>query len=228
MIGTANFSPELRLPVQIFYDSSVKEDGLVGLGWKIPQLESSAVPEKGGAIWTAPWGEKIFFYSRKNASGDVLDLFNEKERENAYFSPYADWTANGRADSGSWTIYGRKDMRGWEFVYVDAKLRKIEAPSGQHIDFAYADGKLVSVGQRGRAFISLKYNENKLLSEILINGVSNKFVFIDGKAQILPETLAGNEERVESKFLRSVGQRGLNPLEFAYDSAGYLSRIKRG
>lgn len=76
--------------------------------------------------------------------------------------------------------------------------------------------------------MSLKYNEDKILSEILINGVSNKFVFADGKVQILPETLAGNEERVESKFLRSVGQRGLNPLEFAYDSAGYLSRIKRG
>ena len=227
-LGTANFSPELRLPVQIFYDSSVKEDGLVGLGWKIPQLESSALPTKDGAIWTAPWGEKIYFYSRKNTSRDILNLFNEKERENAYFSPYADWTANGRADSGSWTFYGRKDMRGWKFVYVDAKLRKIEAPSGQYIDFTYANGKLASVEQRGRAFISLKYNEDKSLSEILINGVSNKFVFIDGKAQILPETLAGKEEYIESKFLSKVGQDGLNPLEFSYDNAGYLIQIKRG
>ena len=227
-LGTANFSPELRLPVQIFYDSSVKEDGLVGLGWKIPQLESSAVPTKDGALWTTPWGEKVSFYSRKNTSRDILNLFNEKERENAYFSPYADWTANGRADSGSWTFYGRKDMRGWKFVYVDAKLRKIEAPSGQYIDFTYANGKLASVEQRGRAFISLKYNEDKLLSEILINGVSNKFVFIDGKAQILPETLAGKEEYIESKFLSKVGQDGLNPLEFSYDSAGYLTQIKRG
>ena len=176
------------------------------------------MPTKDGAIWTAPWGEKIFFYSRKNASRDVLDLFNEKERENAYFSPYADWTANGRADSGSWTIYGRKDMRGWKFVYVDAKLRKIEAPSGQYIDFTYANGKLASVEQRGRAFIALKYNEDKSLSEILINGVSNKFVFADGKAQILPETLAGKEEYIESKFLSKVGRDGLNPLEFSYDS----------
>lgn len=227
-LGTANFSPELRLPVQIFYDSSVKEDGLVGLGWKIPQLESSAVPTKDGALWTAPWGEKIYFYSRKNTSRDILNLFNEKERENAYFSPYADWTANGRADSGSWTFYGRKDMRGWKFVYVDAKLRKIEVPSGQYINFTYVNGKLASVEQRGRAFISLKYNEDKSLSEILINGVSNKFVFIDGKAQILPETLAGKEEYIESKFLSKVGQDGLNPLEFSYDNAGYLIQIKRG
>ena len=104
-----------------------------------------------------------------------------------YFSPFADWTANGRADSGSWTIYGRKNMRGWKFVYVDAKLRKIEAPSGQSLDFAYENARLVSVEQRGRAFVSLKYNEDKSLSEILINGVSNKFVFIDGKVQIWPE-----------------------------------------
>lgn len=227
-LGTANFSPELRLPVQIFYDSSVKEDGLVGLGWKIPQLESSAVPTKDGALWTTPWGEKVSFYSRKNTSRDILNLFNEKERENAYFSPFADWTANGRADSGSWTIYGRKDMRGWKFVYVDAKLRKVEAPSGQYINFTYANGKLASVEQRGRAFISLKYDEGKSLSEILINGVSNKFVFIDGKAQILPETLAGKEEYIESKFLSKVGQDGLNPLEFSYDNAGYLTQIKRG
>ena len=208
----------MRLPVQIFYDSAIKDEGLAGVGWKIPQLESSAMPTKDGALWTTPWGEKIYFYSRKNASRDVLDLFNEKERENAYFSPYADWTANGRADSGSWTIYGRKDMRGWKFVYVDAKLRKIEAPSGQYIDFTYANGKLASVGQRGRAFISLKYNEDKSLSEILINGVSNKFVFTGGKAQILPETLAGKEEYIESKFLSEVGRDGLNPLEFSYDS----------
>lgn len=43
-IGTANFSPELRLPVQIFYDSSVKEDGLVGLGWKVPRFRLKTAP----------------------------------------------------------------------------------------------------------------------------------------------------------------------------------------
>ncbi len=228
VLGTANFSPELRLPVQIFYDSSVKEEGLAGFGWKIPQLESSATPNEHGAVWTTPWGEKVFFYSRKNTSRDVLTLYNERERENAYFSPFADWTANGRADSGSWTIFGRKDMRGWKFVYTDAKLRKIEAPSGQCLSFVYNNGKLVSVEQLGRTFIELKYGEDKNLSEIFINGVSNKFVFSDGKAQILPETLAGREEYVESKFLSKVGRNGLNPLEFSYDSAGYLAQIRRG
>jgi len=228
VLGKANFSPELRMPVQIFYDSSCKDEGLLGFGWKIPQLESSAIPNENGAIWTTPWGEKVFFYSRKHTSRDILSLYNEKERENAYFSPFADWTANGRADSGSWTIYGRKDMRGWKFVYTDAKLRKIEAPSGQSLSFVYNGGKLASVEQLGRAFIELKYGENKVLSEIAINGVSNKVKFEAGSARILPETLAGKEEVVNTQFLSFVGQAGLNPIEFSYDNVGYLTQIKRG
>ena len=228
MLGTANFSPELRLPVQIFYDSSVKEEGLAGLGWKIPQLESSAMPTKDGAIWTAPWGEKIFFYSRKNASRDVLDLFNEKERENAYFSPYADWTANGRADSGSWTIYGRKDMRGWKFVYVDAKLRKIEAPSGQHIDFAYADGKLVSVGQRGRAkYTDFSGKETTtyyfMRYDVAYNGKVRQIV--DGRKRVL----ASYRYDKDTGKITRYRDKAKNDINFKYDSRGNLVLIsKRG
>ncbi len=48
------FSLELRLSIQIFCDFSVKEGGFAGLGWETPRLESSAIAEKGGAIWTAP------------------------------------------------------------------------------------------------------------------------------------------------------------------------------
>ena len=228
VLGTANFSPELRMPVQIFYDSSSKEEGLVGFGWKIPQLESSAIPEKNGAIWTTPWGEKVYFYSRKHTSRDVLNLYNEKERENAYFSPFADWTANGRADSGSWTIYGRKDMRGWKFVYLDSKLRKIEAPSGQSLDFTYSLGKLTSVEQVGKAFVELKYSEEGNLSAIYINGVKNNIAFKDGTARILPDTIAGKEEVITFPFLASVGQDGLNAIKFSYNNVGYLTKIQRG
>ncbi len=228
VLGTANFSPELRMPVQIFYDSSSKEEGLVGYGWKIPQLESSAIPEKNGAIWTTPWGEKVYFYSRKHTSRDVLNLYNEKERENAYFSPFADWTANGRADSGSWTIYGRKDMRGWKFVYLDSKLRKIEAPSGQSLNFTYSLGKLTSVEQLGKAFVELKYSEEGNLSAIYINGVKNNIAFKDGTARILPDTIAGKEEVITFPFLASVGQDGLNAIKFSYNNVGYLTKIQRG
>ncbi len=228
VIGVANFSPELKFPIQICYDSSVKEEGLIGTSWRIPQLESSAIPNENGALWTTPWGEKVFFYSRKNTSKEILNLYNEKERENAYFSPFADWTANGRANSGSWTIYGRNDMRGWKFTYLDAKLRKIEAPSGKSISFTYSNDRLISVEQQGRAFIELKYNRDKILGEILINGVSNKLDFVEASVRILPETLAGKEVRLETFFLSSIGREGLNPVEFSYNQYGHLTRIVRG
>jgi len=58
IIGTANFSPDLRLPVQLFYNSASQKSGMLGYAWRIPQLESSAIPEKDGVLWTTPWGEK--------------------------------------------------------------------------------------------------------------------------------------------------------------------------
>ena len=41
-IGVANFSPELRLPIQLAYLSSNRKAGMFGHGWRSPQLESSA------------------------------------------------------------------------------------------------------------------------------------------------------------------------------------------
>jgi hypothetical protein len=51
-LGTANFSPELRLPVQLIYQSASEKTGMFGYGWNSPQLESSAVPERDGVLWT--------------------------------------------------------------------------------------------------------------------------------------------------------------------------------
>ena len=63
LLGTANFSPELRLPVQLIYNSASEEEGMFGFGWSVPQLESSAIPQRDGVLWTTPWGEKIRFYA---------------------------------------------------------------------------------------------------------------------------------------------------------------------
>jgi hypothetical protein len=35
-IGIANFSPELRLPVQVAYYSSSQKTGMFGFGWRSP------------------------------------------------------------------------------------------------------------------------------------------------------------------------------------------------
>ena len=225
-LGRANFSPELAMPIQIFYDSSVKDSGLLGASWRIPQLESTVIPDKDGAIWTSPWGEQIKFFSRKNTDSKTLELYRENDKGYSHYSPFADWVANGREDSGSWTFFGRKEMKGWKFVYVEGRLTDVMAPTGQSLKFYY-NGKLVSVEQKGEKFIQLQYDGRKL-SSILINGIAHKFSFAEGKLRVLPETKAGRERTMDVAFLASVFQEGQNPLEFKYDKLGYLSQIKRG
>lgn len=39
--GTANFSPELRMPVEIIYDSASEKTGIFGFAWRSPQFEST-------------------------------------------------------------------------------------------------------------------------------------------------------------------------------------------
>lgn len=227
LLGRANFSPELAMPIQIFYDSSIKDSGLLGASWRIPQLESTVVPDRDGAIWTSPWGEQIKFFSRKNTDSKTLTLYRENDKGYSHFSPFADWVANGREDSGSWTFFGRKEMKGWKFVYVEGKLTEVFAPTGQALKYFYNGRLLTSVEQKGEKFIQLQYN-GRLLSSIQINGISHNFSFVDGKLRILPETKAGKEKTLDVRFLASVFQDGQNPLEFKYDKIGYLSQIRRG
>ena len=61
LLGTANFSPELRLPIQLEYDSTTTAQGLFGLAWRSPQLESSVTAGNRTVEWLAPWGERIIF-----------------------------------------------------------------------------------------------------------------------------------------------------------------------
>ena len=64
-LGTASFSPELRLPIQLIYNSCSEKTGIFGFGWSSPQLESSAYYDKNGCLWTTPWGEKIKFFPKE-------------------------------------------------------------------------------------------------------------------------------------------------------------------
>ena len=62
--GTARFSPELTIPVELIYDISSEKTGIFGFAWRSPQLESSAVWDKDGMLWTSPWGEKVKFFPK--------------------------------------------------------------------------------------------------------------------------------------------------------------------
>ena len=127
-LGGANFSPELRYPVQLIYRSDSADAGLFGTSWRSPQLESSAIPEKDGVLWTTPWGEKIRFFA-KTKDKDALDLYKDAMKgPKPYFSPYSEWEADGK--EGNWIFYGKRTLEGWKLAYRDAKLIAITAPSG--------------------------------------------------------------------------------------------------
>ena len=64
-LGAANFTPELSYPVEVAYESFSERTGIFGFAWRSPQLESSAVWDKDGVLWTTPWGEKIKFRPKK-------------------------------------------------------------------------------------------------------------------------------------------------------------------
>ena len=129
VLGIANFSPDLRLPVQLFYKSTSESTGMFGFGWSSPQLESSAKPEKDGVLWKTPWGEQIRFYEKEKPTKEMLELYREGMKGRGdYYSPYAQWEANTgaakskRSQTGDWTFTGKRGYAGWKFVYRDAKL----------------------------------------------------------------------------------------------------------
>ena len=68
ILGRANFSPELRLPIQLLYNSTSEKSGIFGFGWRSPQLESSAYYDKDGVLWMTPWGEEINYLSGSETS----------------------------------------------------------------------------------------------------------------------------------------------------------------
>ena len=51
-----NFSPELKLPIQIIYKSTNEKSSLGGFAWYSPQLESTAYYDKDDVLWSTPWG----------------------------------------------------------------------------------------------------------------------------------------------------------------------------
>ena len=96
-LGVANFSPELRLPVELVYESSSEGTGLFGFAWRCPQLESSAVWERDALLWTTPWGERIRFHSKKEKVPEdavKIPVVEEAKRGRGFYAPYSDWEAD--------------------------------------------------------------------------------------------------------------------------------------
>ena len=234
LLDTANFSPELKLPVQLIYNSSVEKSGLFGFAWCSPQLESTAYYDKDGVLWVTPWGEKIKFFSKKEKTPKdaiKIELYEQAKKGRGFYAPYSEWEANTSkrdyAKSDSWVFYGKGDKKGWTFVYRNYKLKSITAPSGRTVEFNYEGRKLVSVIQDRTAFIELGYSGN-LVTSLKINGIDYELKYGSTQLQILPKTENGNIISAARDCLVSVQRGNLAPVTLAYDDYGFLNRIQQG
>lgn len=228
MIGSGNFTPDLRFPIQLIYNSASDVTGSVGYAWSIPQLESSAVPQTNGVMWTTPWGEKIRFFTKENLTAkDVANAKTEIERNHYFIDEFLDWKAEGLKKKGDWKFTGTRDYEGWEITYADAKLSTVTSPDGNKIELAYMGKQLLSISQNGEAFVKFKYDKN-MISEITVNGIRHELSYEDGKVTRLPDTLAGKTTQASRPRLKSIKTGDLAPVEFSYDAQSYLCSIKQG
>ena len=213
-IGVANFSPEIRIPVQINYESSSERKGIFGYGWRSPQLESRAYFGKGGVRWTTPWNQQFLFPLKE---GKIL--------------PHTEWSASFSGDSpekaDEWIFTGLNGKSGWVFRYLKARLVGIDAPSGRSQAWTYdKNGRLAAVSQNGREFIALSYN-GALATRISVNGVTTSLEYRDLQASILPKVASGQVATPTVPRLVKIIADGLSPVEFQYGES-HLEKIVQG
>ena len=235
-LDTVNFSPEVRLPIQLIYRSASEKTGLFGYAWSSPQLESSAKYDKDGVLWITPWGEKIKFYPKNEKlpkDAIKIELYEQAKKGRGFYAPYSQWEADTSASSKKWkeakdwTFTGKNGYKGWQFIYKDAKLQQISAPNGRKVVFSYDHGKLTAVSQEGQSFVEVSYS-GTAVTGLKINGIDYALGYKSTKLQILPKTEAGKAVTATRPCLASVKRGNLDPVLFAYDDHGFLNQIRQG
>ena len=224
ILGTANFSPEFRMPIELVYNSGNSKYGLAGRSWTIPQLESKFIPKVNGANWITPWGQKIAFHAKPvhpkdKGKDNLLDCYCIE----------ADYSA-ADTGAGTWIIKGTKRNTGWSFEYKLGKLVKITAPNGRELTYKYDSRKrLVRVKQNKRSFIRLAYDsELPLATTISINGINSKLGYSVVKTQTLMEATFGNARIGRDPMLASVQKANMAPAKYTYNPDGYLNSVTVG
>ena len=233
-IGVARMAPELTMPIELVYESSSEKTGVFGFAWRSPQLESSAIWDKDGMLWTSPWGEKVKFFpkSEKTPKDAVrIEVVEEAKKGRGYFAPYSEWEADvssGKPEAdGNWIIKGKKSLVGWSFSYSSGRLAKITAPTGRSADFSYdADGRLVAVSQDGTAFVSIAY-DGALAKSVMAGGVTTTLSYESRKLEIQPRTKDGKVAHPVRPQLVSVKRGSLDAVKFGYNG-NYLASISQG
>ena len=233
-LGVARLSPELTMPIELVYDSSSEKTGAFGFAWRAPQLESSAVWDKDGMLWTAPWGEKVKFFPKSEkvpADAVKIEVVEEAKKGRGYYAPYAEWEADVVSGDpkvdGHWTIKGKRSLVGWTFAYSAGRLAKITAPTGRSADFAYdKEGRLMAVSQNGTAFVELAY-EGALVKSATVGGVTTALAYEKRTLEILPHTKDGKVAHPMRPQLVSLKRGALDPVRFGYEG-NYLASISQG
>ena len=232
-LGRANLSPELAFPIELVYDSDSEKTGMFGFAWSSPQLESSAVWDKDGMLWTSPWGERMKFFPKGEKTPDdaiKLAVVEEAKKGRGYYSPYSDWEANvvtGDAyKDGNWIVRGRKGKTGWSFVYTGSRLVKMTSPAGTSAEFAYGEAGLKSVSQLGVDFVTVAYT-GKVATSVTVNDVETRLAYTENRLEILPRTKDGHSVHPTLPQLVSVRRGSLAPETYSYDG-NYLAGTKCG
>ncbi len=233
-IGVARMAPELTMPIELVYESSLEKTGVFGFAWRSPQLESSAVWDKDGMLWTSPWGEKVKFFAKNEKTprdAVKIEVVEEAKKGRGYFAPYSEWEADvssGKPEAdGNWIIKGKKSLIGWTFSYSSGRLAKIVAPTGRTADFSYdADGRLVAVSQDGTAFVTLAY-DGALAKSVMAGGVTTMLSYESRKLEIQPRTKDGKVAHPVRPQLVSVKRGSLDAVQFGYNG-NYLAAISQG
>lgn len=233
-LGVAALAPELRIPVELVYESSSEASGAFGFGWRCPQLESSVKWEKDGLLWTTPWGERIrFFPKRDKTPKDAikLDPIENAKRGRGLFAPYADWESD--TESSDWAtcrrfaILGKGGLKGWRLAYEDGRLASVETSFGASARFDYGpSGELLAVSSQGVRFVELSH-EGGLVASLKVNGVPVALAYGAAEVTLLPKTADGQPMRKSVRALVSVRVAALDPEAFAYAN-GYLASASRG
>ena len=233
-LAVLSLAPELRLPIELVYESSSEASGAFGFGWRCPQLESSVRWEKGGLLWTTPWGERIRFYPKKGKTPKDairLDPIEDAKRGRGLFAPYADWESD--TESPDWakcrrfSILGKGGLKGWRLAYEDGRLASVETPFGASARFDYGpSGELLAVSSQGVRFVELSH-AGGLVASLKVNGVPVALAYGATDVTLLPKTADGQPTRKSVRTLASVRVAALDPEAFAYAN-GYLASASRG
>ena len=234
-LGVAAISPELQIPVELVYDSAAELSGAFGYGWRSPQLESSVRWDKDGVLWTAPWGEKVKFFPKKEKTPKdavKLEPIEEAKKGNGLYAPYSDWEADANssdyAKARQFSVTGKNGLADWRFAYEDGRLVRVETPNGTAAAFEYgAAGELLAVSSQGTRFIELVHGAKDLVSSLRLNGVPVAFSYADVRHVVLPKTKDGIPVPKVAPALSSVGIASLDSEVFAYVN-GYLASTARG